>query len=220
MINTVEGADFVKLSCGDYGFVKLVGEDIIEVMPRNPTLRLTDGFRQLLSLRNACIAPVASPMRALFEGPARKAQRRSQALIQELREKPTIMTIEVPAFGTLPATSVRCLRPACAADDMYVEMLEATIEHIVLWIRSKGLSAEMLSDKRQYKASALEGVWANGDGKGFVLKLPSMYDGSKKYKRVESIEAALGVLNGVPLGAAPLEDEEQGQHDAGGEPEG
>ena len=66
MINTVDKVDFVKLSCCDYGFVRLCGEDIVEQMPRNPTIRSSEGYRKLIKLRNEHLAPVASPIHKLF----------------------------------------------------------------------------------------------------------------------------------------------------------
>ena len=204
MLIEVDGTNFVKISPVDYSFIKLVSEDIVDRLPTNPTLSQCPGMRKLQQLRNQQhLAKEASPMAKLFAGVgAERAQKRTRltaAAVKELRDAPNIITLNVPAFSDHGPMAIECLSPVFGLDDIIVKLDEHMIEHIVLWIRHHGVTYEMLGDKRKYNSSDTKGVWAHGDGNGFVVKLPAMFTrgGGKpqKYVRVQTAAEAVDILS-------------------------
>ena len=209
----VQGESFIKLPASEGGFVKLVCEGHIEgSLPRNATLSHSQGLRELMDLRNTkqseefrlaagqaqeCALFAAAPERAAQPAKAKRPKRTLRE-VREARESPEVFEVEVPGSDGQPPKSVRMIRPVNPRDDLCVPVDAAVVEHIVRFIRSHGIYREILELKRNYKSAGQDtpkGIWKID--KGFVVKLPGSEDGTAKWKRVSSVDAAIGLLEGT-----------------------
>ena len=218
----VQGESFIKLAATEGGFVKLVCESQFEgSLPKNATLSHSQGLREPTNLRNNKqseefrLAAGQGQECALFDAPPEAAAEPAKAKrpkstwrqVQEARESPEVFEVEVPGTGGQPPKSVRMLRPVNPRDDLCVLADAEMFEHIVLFIRSYGINRDTVEQKRNYKSAGQDtpkGIWKTG--KGFVVKLPGVEDGTRKYKRVSSMDAAIGLLEGAEPHMEAIQD--------------
>ena len=209
----VNGDRFIKLPASEGGFIKLVCDGQIDgAVPRNASLSHSAGLRELIELRNMkqseelAMASDKANVCALFGPPPEQAlqparrQRRTLREVREARESPEVFELDVPGHGDRASMRVRMIRPVNPRDDLCVTLLAEAVEHIVLFIRNAGIDRATLEHKRTYKSAGHDtpkGIWSSG--KGYVVKVPAALQGelSAKYKRVKSMDAALGVFAGT-----------------------
>ena len=211
----VDGRDFVKMPPSDLSFVRLVVEPLdIDCTAKGGPLSNSPGIKELLQLRNSkqaedlLAAQPGQSARALFgdadaePAPAPKRARRSVAQMRQMREEPKAIAVEVPGVAGGPPLSIDMIRPVHSQDDLCVPLEEGILEHLIVFLREAGITADMLVSKRRYKdggVDAPKGIWRDG-GKGYVVKVPvdteaSEGEPSKKYKRVKTFDEAVAFLH-------------------------
>ena len=194
--------------------------DAFEI-PKRARLSLSqaEGFKTLIELRNSAVAAATEQIEDLPQhdnaamslfavSPTSKIDtkrikpRLNASKLKELRDNPDVIDVTVPGAIDL---SVSMLKPVHPCEDMWVRMDADSLEHIIMFIRDKGLALEDLQSRRNYRNQDVpEGVWSNGGG-NLVRKLPAPEDGeldpgAKRWKKVNLDEHA------------PLQD---AAHDAG-----
>ena len=219
---TINESEFIKLPGSEYGLLSLVCHGIIIGGVKSLSLSQSPGLKKLMMIRNEqqredlASESGASQACALFgkagvgAKPAAKRHRRSMAEIRELRDAPVLLNVTLPEVLGHPAKIIQMVRPVHPCDDLCVPLDSDIIEHIVLFIREQGLSRDLLSKKRLYKAAghdAPAGIWRSKTG--FVVNLKQRQDdeaNGQKFKRVKTLEDAINALAGtsddqpVPIG--------------------
>lgn len=214
----IDGAEYIKLSASDYGFVKLVCDGIVEPLAKNASLSSCEGVKELLRLRNAKqreeLAEPTSAAAGLFgeaEAKPIKRLRGAGSSARVLRQAPSVLTLSIPGDGGEGDVDVSVVRPVHIRDDLCVALDPLTIERIVRFIRERGISSdEVNGTKRRYKSSgadAPKGIWCTDNG--FVVKFQrgvgeEESEAAPKYRRVKTIDEAIRVLEDETL--APLAD--------------
>jgi hypothetical protein len=191
---TVNGEQFIKLPAYDQGLVRCIAEGMVDKLPKNPTLSKCSGFAELVKLRNEQQADDLTPAckgAALFEESDIQGGKRVKMSAKdrrELRDTPTAVSVNVE--GVI----VPMVRPAHPCDDLCVMMKDTIIDHIVQFIRSKGITADTLESKRAYRTQELpKGIYGSKDGT-YVVKLPTGDSGGHKYKRAKTLDSAIAAL--------------------------
>jgi hypothetical protein len=206
----VGGVEFLKLPATDVGFVKLTCGDEVKKLPKNASLVGVNGMIELLELRNsvndtANQAEVADKgAAALFgdaiEAPAKRPRRGATAM-KEMWASPTTIDVPIPLPDGVTMT-VPMVKPARPTDLIAIPLNAEYIEHVVLFIRSIGITEDSLVNKRSYSKSAETGIWTLAGDKGYVVRMPN-----GKYKRAKHIDEARSIASGSECVLATCADE-------------
>ena len=172
-LETVNGNTFVKLRPHEEAFARFCVHGFLDMPKRcRPALGQCPGWKALLQLRNSAmedilIAAGDDASLSLFgsqeQRGKKKRQRVNAARLQEIRENPEIVEVFIPGIGDNPGMNISMVRPAHPCDDPIVRLDGDTIEHIVFYIRAKGIDIESLTSRRGY-GGLQPGVWKNGNG--------------------------------------------------------
>ena len=224
-IKAVDGEEFVKVTPYDQSFVKLLCFGCLE-LPKN-AYKLSaaglPGFKDIICLRNAVafadVQDSGAPEELLFgrqvaSDKKAKTPRVNAAKLKDMPSAPNVFEFEVPGVGSAPPLNVSMLRPVHPCDDLAVKLDEDTLEHVVAFIRDRGIEFDTLNTRRQYGQEE-PGTWRMGSA-GVVRKLDrdaETGDANAYKKKFKSVGAkkpsgsppALGDSDGN-LSAVPLHD--------------
>ena len=184
VVHKIGGEDYIRLQAYDNGLCRLVCEDIVTPMPPKMSLTQTDGYKELLRLRNEKqreeLAPTASAPRAasLFKvsakagnEPPHKVQRQSRSELEHLRKNAQLISITLPAVGTFAETDITVQRPSHPCDALVVKLNEAVLEHVIAYIRSEGLNTDTVAARRRYGSGPVKGVWPVSGGDKYLVRV-------------------------------------------------
>jgi hypothetical protein len=168
----LSGEHYVRFDVRNQSLIRLVCEGVVEVKgKKNLSLVNCEGLKEIIKIRNerqrdeldaAAAAPAAAALFGAVQ-PLAKKPRRSMAAMRALRNAPEAIDIVLPGFDGTPPMNTFVLRPIRSNDELVVFFHPNVIEHLVLYIRSRGLNAEDLVDKRAYRQSGYAGVWCVGN---------------------------------------------------------
>ena len=176
-VKCINGVDFVKLRPYDPGFIRIVCDDIVDIPKKaRATLAQSDGFKTIVSLRNAASEaeelkkPNTVVDRLFGAGKLKKDKtpKLTAGKLAELRECPEVTEVELPATDSTPAVSILALKSIHPCDDLCVKCDTSTLDAVVRFVRSHGFCADTLLDRRQYNKGG--GVWRMGSA-GLVQPL-------------------------------------------------
>ncbi len=208
----------------------LHGADVELPKQSRPSMANCAGFQALMKCRNEAVNAIidaeasgdTDESSALF-GAKQISRKKSQpkvnaARLQELWQTPVIMEVPVPGVGEAPDMKVSVIRPVRPAEELCVSLNGDTLEHIVLFIRDRGIDAESLLTRRQYGGMEREkGVWRNGgaglvrmsrgpdtaeDGDTFGVARPKRKCTSMKQALADGSEDPTEAASDLPLGDA------------------
>lgn len=155
---------FIRLATNNSSLVALICEDndlAPAPVPKNCGLSQTLGYHELIKLRNQTqAAELAGDGCNLFgdEAPASKKKPRvSQKAMKEMREKPEVLTVELPEYG-----EIKCLRPIHSKDALFVEYDAQNLTRVFNFLRQAGFDDE-LSSYGPRDPSLPKGVWKRGN---------------------------------------------------------
>ena len=218
LIQKVGDDTFVKIKPYDQGLVRMLCGDLLELPTRTRfTIAKCAGYQELMSLRNEAAQALArqdgaqSSGVALLFGVGKKKQKVRRLLnasrMKDLRDSPESCEVNVPGYDAAPALLISCVRAVHPGDELAVRLDQDTIEHVAMFIRSRGVSLDDLTSSRAYGSEGAKGVWRMGSA-GIVQrirteKVPSDDEGELGIKRFKTMNQ-----KGAPAdGAVPLEDD-------------
>ena len=185
----------VKIIPFDQSFLRLTIEGCVgdrEIHNVSCTLANLEGFKRIVQLRNEAQAQADSQstqdspgepsqfekgiMKLFGTAAVVPAQRTKKLKVsheqqREQRRDPSLLRIELPAFGQHAEPLVfDAIRHVNATDDIAVELKGQVIDRIVGFIRHLGIDAESLKRRRAYKQSGVTGLHSAGPRRGFKRK--------------------------------------------------
>ena len=221
LVQKIGGDECVKVHAYDYGFCRLVCEGFLDPVPnfKKISLAQTEGYKSLVRMRNErqieeLQKQEASKASSLF-GPAssreppQKVQRRSFTVLDMLRKNPELISITLPTIDGFIGKEVSVQRPSHPCDSLVLKLDEAVLEHVVAYIREKGIDTDLVTNKRQYARGPAKGIWPI-IGDRYLVRVPS--DGGTEHSKVfHSESAAVRAREGCTLEPeticdAPTED--------------
>lgn len=175
-IKVVEGTTFVKVRPWDKPFVCFVLHDYLSLPKKSrPSLAGTDGWTALMKCRNDAFDQMFKSEEQHAEDKlfgddakvdAQKGPRMKASEIHDIRRNPTCMEFCVPGFEDRIAMVIATIRPAHRCEDLFLPLDPEILDHIVMFIRSHGITVDDVLTRRQYGGMDREpGVWSNGNGK-------------------------------------------------------
>lgn len=233
LVRTIDEQTFVKLRAYDIGLNRRVCHGVLD-LPRKCyklSLAQTEGYKTLLKLRQDAVdsegpasgqtsaRDVLSTGRPDGERKRKRGGRITAAKVQELRQQPSLIDLDLPGIDGNPPLVIQVVRPCHPGDELAVRLCPVTIEKVVLFIRAKGVSEDVLTSRRSYRDDSLPvGVWKMGNA-GLVRRLKAddeqeVEGSSQKYKSVKmellSSPEASPSSSPLPIDdseAAPLDDD-------------
>ena len=169
-ILTVGGDSCTRLNPYDYAFVSIValaaGVASIKYKDR-PTVGLLDGYTAIKRIRNAAQAvemQPPAPKRKLFGGdvddcPRNALPKRSHCDIAEQYRNPQMFKVSLPSQDGQSSTHVWLQRPIKATDEIVIKLDQDNLSNMIEFIVERGVTRELLCQKRTYGASGRKGVW-------------------------------------------------------------
>ena len=193
LLRTVGDEIFIKLRAYDMGFIRMVCHGVIDLPKRNYKLSIAqcDGYKALIGLRqNKANQTTQALGRDALAGSAslgdrsrtKRPKRVNASKLQELREDPQVMELEIPAIDGRPPVLISCVRPCHPCDELTVKLCPDTLGQVVLYMRSVGIGEDTITARRGYRdEQAPDGAWKMGSA-GYVMRVK---DEGKKYKSLK-----------------------------------
>ena len=151
-----DGRRFLKLPKKPTGFARLCLEEDggAKGAKKNACLNESRGYKELIRLRNAALRlqeaeAAAANIPEMFKGCAQtaKPQRLSKAQIGELKERPEIIPVEVPAVDGHYSFVLNSKRPLTEREDLVVGFDMEAVEKVVKYIRVMGFDAPLAHER-------------------------------------------------------------------------
>ena len=186
LVRCVGDTQFLKVKPYDQALVRLVCESELGLDKNTKyTIAGCVGFKDLLRLRNeaAFKATIASEDAATFAAvkvfgkgagggkkPFTRHNPRYRAHeLRDLRDTPETVELELEAMADLPAHRITVMRPCHPCEDLTISFTPECVEHVIAYIKSKGVDRETLTQRRSYGGGP-DGAWKNGSA-GLVKRV-------------------------------------------------
>ena len=185
LVRCVGGCNFIKVKLYDQFLVRLVCGGLVEP-PKVTKCTIVGciGFKELMQMRNAVAfnAQQASEddtesaaVKVSGEGASgikqfgRHNPRCRAHQLRDLRDMLAICEVEFEVVAGLPGQRVMLLRPAHPCEDLSVMFKAECLDHIIAFIKSRGVDLASLTQRRGYGIGQ-DGAWKHGSA-GLVKRV-------------------------------------------------